>query len=155
MVEQEYLEDGTPGIRFETIYGNERVQLVFGSTEGELWRELFGFDENGIWNSENLVFETYETIEYKGNTLQPGTTSFTYDYYDYEKVRNEERSELELISIAPRTYYNFIVIWIDEENGVVFRMSTDTGERYEDDLYSGVSEETLIEYAKQLIDMNS
>lgn len=155
--EQLYDPDGTPGLTITAHRLDERIFLDFGSTEGELWRELFHFDENAVWHTDDLIPDTYSIIEYNGKNLQTGITSYTYDYHWYDHVYNEETQhwESKLISVEPRTYYSFIVTWVDEECGVVFKLSTDYGERYEDDLFSGVSEETLIEYAKQLIDLNS
>lgn len=117
-------------------FATESVTLVFGTTENELWRELFHFDENGNWTRKNLVEQ--ETMEYRGRTLHLGTTAYDYTY---EGVKT--------------TYTDYFITWVDEEHDVAFRLGTTLTDFREEYSMTGVSEETLLEYAKQIIDMNS
>lgn len=101
------------------------LDVSFGTTENELWRYYFQFDENGIWTACQVP-ESYQVVEYKGITLQIGDTYF------YDSVKNCTR-------------YTRWVHWVDEEKQMVFSVN-DTD--YTDP-------DRVVECAKQIIDLNS
>lgn len=87
-------------IKSESRWTESVLELDFGTTENELWRYYFKFDENDIWTACNVP-GSYETVEYKGITIQVGTVASQY---------NETR-------LVRRAY------WIDEEMQVIFGLS--------------------------------
>ena len=106
-------------------YSTEDFKLSFGTTENELWRYYFQFDENDIWTGWEVP-GSYDTIEYKGITLQIGDTT----YY----------SALEDRDVCTRWVH-----WIDEERHVAFSVS-------EKDY---LDPDRVVECAKLIIDLNS
>ena len=109
----------------ETYARSDELSLNFGTTENELWRYYFQFDENGFWTACEVP-ESYETIEYRGITLQVGDTV----YYD---------------SYRECDIYTRWVHWVDEEKQIVVSISeTD----YTDP-------ERVVKCAKEIIDLNS
>lgn len=123
---QETMEITLPdGSTTSYTYDTEHFGLGFGTTENEVWRYYFQFDENGVWNGWEVA-ESYEVIEYKGFTLQIGDTT------SYNKIED-------------RDVYTRWVHWVDEEREVCVSLS----ERdYEDP-------NRVVECAKRIIDMNS
>lgn len=111
-------------LRSENTWTETDLRLHFGTTENELWRYYFQFDENGVWTNCEVP-ESYEVIEYKGITLQVGDTFFYDDYLGCNR-------------------YTRWVHWVDEEKRVVFALSEID---YEDP-------NRVVECAKQIIDMN-
>lgn len=105
-------------------YDTEQFLLSFGTTENEIWRYYFQFDENGVWAGCEVP-ESYEVIEYKGITLQIGdTTSYN--------------------NIEGRAVYTRWVHWVDEERKMAFSLNESD---YEDS-------NRVVECAKALIDLN-
>ncbi len=96
--------------------------LSFGTTENPLWRYYFVFDENDRWTAG----ETVELLEYRGYTLQVGSTSF---YDDSQGIT--------------RTIW--WVHWLDGERQVAFSLNESDVE----------TPDRLVECAKQIIDMNA
>ena len=87
-------DEGTTGY---TIFDN--VYFQFGSTENELWRDIFPFNDDGIWCHEELDPSTYASTNYKDFQLQSGTL------------------------VRPWVRMNTI-IWIDRELNVCFMISS-------------------------------
>lgn len=117
---RERSDDGTSAVAwFETV-----LSVSFGTTENELWRYYFQFDENDIWTGCEVP-ESYYTIEYKGLTLQIGdTTSYN--------------------ALEDRTVCTRWVHWVDEEKQVAFSISESD---YSDP-------DRVVECAKAVIDLN-
>lgn len=109
----------------ESTWTETDMSLHFGTTENELWRYYFQFDEKGVW-TDCEVPESYEVIEYKGITLQVGDTFF------YDSMMGCNR-------------YTRWVHWVDEEKQVVFSLSESD---YTDP-------KRVVECAKAIIDLNS
>ncbi len=85
-------------IPYHVSYGADReLSLVFGTTENELWRYHFEFDEAGNWTAWD---SDYTVLEYRGQQLQLGTTSF------YDEALDTER-------------HTRWVTWVDAERKVV------------------------------------
>ena len=106
-------------------YDKDVFGLNFGTTKNELWRYFFGIDENGKWTAWNVP-GSYQTIEYKGITLQVGDTVWHYES-------------------DGRTVYTRWVHWVDEERKVAFSLNeTD----YTDP-------NRVVACAKAIIDLNS
>lgn len=97
-VEVETYPDGS--LSGESRWMETDLELDFGTTKNELWRYYFKFDENDIWTGCNVP-GSYETLEYRGITIQVGNVASQY---------SETR-------LARRAY------WIDEEKQVVFGIS--------------------------------
>lgn len=118
--------DGSP----YTLHTVENlVSLGFGSTDDPLWRRQFGFDENDAWIGANITIPTMKssTMESQSTLEYKGQTLYVATYlYDDEPVPSQR------------------VYWVDHTRSVVFRLITD-----------GDTPETVIEYAKQFIDLNS
>ncbi len=106
----------------DTVYMQEVLGLSFGTTENPLWRYYFQFDENDRWTAG----ENVELLEYKGNTLQIGTTSF------YDESQGTTRT----------TWW---VYWLDGTRHVVFSLNETDAE----------NPDRLVECAKQIIDINA
>jgi hypothetical protein len=101
------------------------LDVSFGTTENELWRYYFQFDENGEWTACQVP-ASYQIVEYKGITLQIGDTFF------YDSVKNCTR-------------YTRWAHWVDEEHQVVISVN--------DTDYTDPNR--VVECAKQIIDLNS
>ena len=71
-VETETYPDGN--LSSETRWTQSVLELDFGTTENELWRHYFEFDENDSWTGWNVP-GSYETVEYKGIAIQVGTVA--------------------------------------------------------------------------------
>ena len=85
------------GTTVHTVMDN--VYFQFGSTENELWRDIFPFTDDGIWCDEKLSPETYASESYKSTTLHSG-------------ILTNNGSKLNK------------VIWIDETLQVCFMISS-------------------------------
>ena len=96
-VEVETHPDGS--LASETYWKETKLELDFGTTQNELWRYYFKFDENGCWTGWN-VSESYETLEYRGITIHVGTSISKYD--ETRQIR--------------------WALWIDEEKQVIFSL---------------------------------
>lgn len=111
----------------ETYIRSEELSLFLGTTANDLWRYYFEVDESGIWTVCDIP-ESYETLEYKGITLQVGDTSF------YDTNLKGERY----------IRYTHWVHWVDEEKQMAFSIAeTD----YADP-------NRVVECAKEIIDLN-
>lgn len=77
----------------------DHIYLQFGSTENELWRDIFPFTDDGIWCDDELDPETYASETYNGVLLQSGAI------------------------VRPWTRLNE-VIWVDESLKVCFMLSS-------------------------------
>lgn len=97
-VELETYPDGS--LASETRWTETDLELDFGTTKNELWRYYFGFDEKNVWTAWNVP-GSYETVEYKGITIQVGTSISKYD----------------------ETRQTRWALWIDEEKQVIFGLS--------------------------------
>ena len=122
---QETMEITLPdGSTTSYTYDTEHFALGFGTTENELWRYYFQFDEDGVWTGWEVP-ESYEVIEYKGFSLQIGETT------SYNEIEGRE-------------VFTRWVHWVDEEREVCLSLS----ERdYEDP-------NRVVECAKAIIDLN-
>lgn len=123
--------NGSSKITWET---QNPYELDVGSTKNELWKYTFCFTDEGIWERSDILPDTYRTEEYNGITLYCGTK-----VYYYEPSLGLDHTS--------RTYY--YAAWVDEAHQTVFVLSTDV---YDTD--SIVPPTELLEYAKQIIDMN-
>lgn len=121
-MEEPYIsEDGHEGTR----HWKEGANVTYGSTDDEIWRRQFGYDENNVYVASNstlagLPVEEITSFEYEGFTVYVGR-----------------------ITVSTRELPLWRVTWVDAENGVVF---------YIDEYYE--TPDTLIEYAKEIIDLN-
>lgn len=97
-VETETHPDG--GLYSESRWTESVLELDFGTTKNPIWRYYFQFDAQDAWTGWNVP-DSYETVEYKGFTIQVGTVASQY---------NENR-------LVRRAY------WIDAEKQVVFGLS--------------------------------
>ena len=120
--EEPYISpDGTEGTR----HWREGTSVFYGSTDDEVWRRQFGFNEANEFTGSNhtgswLCVGTIESTEYLGFTLYMcQIASDDLDFVNYE------------------------ITWVDEGNGVVFSIDS----QWE-------SPDTLFEYAKAIIDLN-
>lgn len=116
------LEDGSHSV---AVWEDADVDLTFGSTDNEVWRRQFSFDENDVWtgNSKYLDFIDSYSLEYNGFTLYVGTCRFDNDFYG-------------LLS-----FYCQFVSWVDHDRNTVFQISA------RDD-----TPDFAIQCAKELID---
>lgn len=119
------IRETSPDGKSELRYNQDIFGLNFGTTKNELWRYFYGIDENGKWTSWNVP-GSYQSLEYKGITLQVGDTVWHYES-------------------DGRTVYTRWVHWVDEEREVAFSLNeTD----YTDP-------NRVVACAKAIIDLNS
>lgn len=122
-MEESYVSpDGIQGTR----HWREGADVTYGSTEDEIWRRQFGYDENDVFIGSN----------------------YTTGQVDTEGIASQEYAE-QTIYVGKVLYDTldlpiWVVTWVDNANGVVFSLD---GEFETPD--------TLIEYAKQIIDLNT
>lgn len=121
MTEPYISEDGHEG----TLHWREGADLIYGSTDDEIWRRQFGYDENNVfvagnWTLANHPVEEITSFEHEGITVYVAKIGITF-----------------------KDKPMWDVSWVDEANGVVFSIE----EYYE-------TPDILIEYAKQIIDLN-
>lgn len=127
---------GTPSYLWHGIYysmgGSMELSesapfsLFIGSTEDELYKYVFYFDDNDIWNSEYLVPGTYHSEIYNGILLQSGVTNYEQKSSDYE------------------------IIWIDYTHKAVFTIHYSI----DDEQNLNYIKDQAINYAKNIIDSN-
>ena len=122
VTETETYADGSRSGATVTVKG---LNVDFGTTENDLWRYYFGFDEEGNWTAYEVP-DSYCTFEYKGITLQVGDTFFYDDYLGCDR-------------------YTRWVHWVDEELQTAVSISESD---YTDP-------DRVVECAKYIIDMNS
>jgi len=127
-------QDNWSGSRKITWETQNPYELDVGSTKNELWKYTFCFTEEGIWERSDILPETYRTEEHNGITVYSGTK-----VHYYEPV----------IGLDHTSRTNYYVAWVDEAHQTVFVLSTEV---YDTD--SIVPPPELLEYAKQIIDMN-
>lgn len=96
-VEVETHPDGS--LYSESRWTETDLELDFGTTKNELWRYYFKFDENNVWTAWNVP-GSYDTVEYKGITIQVGTS-------------------ISKCNAATQTRW---ALWIDGEKQVVFSL---------------------------------
>ena len=94
-VEVETYPDGN--LSGESRWTETDLELDFGTTKNELWRYYFDVDENDVWTAWNVP-GSYERVEYKGITIQVGTSISKYNAA--RQIR--------------------WALWIDEDKQVVF-----------------------------------
>lgn len=108
-----------------TLHRKEGVELIYGSTENDIWRRQFGYDTQNVFDAGNSILSGHQVeeitaLEYEGFTVYTGKISIWY---------------------SGDTWWN--VTWVDETNGVVFSL---------DCVFD--TPDVLIEYAKEIIDLN-
>ena len=113
--------DGSEG----TMHWNEGASLQYGSTEDEIWRRQFGFDERDVYVATDYTLANHTVaeitfLEYEGFTIYVAQIELTF-----------------------RELPKHVVTWVDRKNGVVFSL---------DGYFE--SPDSLIEYARQIIDLN-
>lgn len=113
--------DGMEGTR----HWREGTTVFYGSTDDEIWRRQFGYDENNVFVASNhsaswYLISTIIPMEYEGFTLYMC------------QITSEELD-----------FVNWEITWVDEGNGAVFSVDS----QWE-------SPEILLEYAQQIIDLN-
>lgn len=122
-MEEPYMtDDGHEGTR----HWREGAELIYGSTENDIWRRQFGYDEQNIFFGGNSLLANHQveeitSLEYEGFTVYTGKITASYS--------------------RSTSWWN--VTWVDEGKGVVF--SFDSGLDTPDQ---------LIEFAKEIIDLN-
>ncbi len=78
-----------------------RITLSFGSTENELWKYVFGADDDGSWNTDDN-YNNVTTFELEETTLQ----------LSEKKLYSPDGDELSVI--------DYTVRWVDFSNNAVF-----------------------------------
>ena len=121
MAEPYITEDGREGTR----HWREGADLIYGSTEDEIWRRQFSFDENDAFTFRNSD-ETWLTPGEITSFVHEGITVYVGD-----------------VTLDTLDLPLWKVTWVDEENNVAFCVQ---GEFETPD--------TLIGYAKEIIDLN-
>lgn len=97
-------EDGT---HCTAHWTDNQIRLSFGSTNQEVWRRQFGFDERNVW----VGFETSAPpestflLEYNGYTLY-GSTFYDGENFFYGLVSD----------------YRQYIHWVDEDHNTVFAL---------------------------------
>lgn len=99
--------------------------MTYGPTDDEIWRRQFGYDEENVFVAGNWTLANHPVEK---------ITSFAYEGIIVYVVK---------IGITFRDNPMWDVTWMDEANGVVFSIE----EYYE-------TPDTLIEYAKEIINLN-
>lgn len=124
-MEESYISaDGIEGTR----HWREGAEVLYGSTDDEVWRRQFGFDENDVYLASNRTLANQTLVgisaqEYEGITLYVG--------------------QIDLPSYANPSRTQWVVTWVDYKNGVVFSVSGDAE-----------TPDTLIGFAQEIIDLN-
>lgn len=75
------------------------IYFQFGSTQNELWRDIFPFTDEGVWCDDELDPDTYASQLYSGFLIQYGTLS------------------------SPRTSLEKVA-WIDDKLDICFTLSS-------------------------------
>ena len=108
-----------------TMHWKEGADVTYGPTDDEIWRRQFGYDENNVFVAGNWTLANHPVEE---------ITSFEYEGITVYVAK---------IGITFKEKPMWDVTWVDENNGVVFSI---------DEYYD--NPDTLIDYAKQIIDLN-
>lgn len=108
-----------------TGHWREGAGVTYGPTDDEIWRRQFGYDENNVFVAGNWTLANHPVEE--------------ITFFEYEGIT----VYVAKIGITFKEKPMWDVTWVDEANGVVFSID----EYYE-------TPDTLIEYAKQIIDLN-
>lgn len=106
--------------------------LYVGSTENDLYKYVFYFDDNDTWHSEYLLPGTYHSEVYNGILLQSGITK-----YERQNFENLDNSIYE-------------IIWIDYTHNAVFNMHF----YIDDEQNLEYIKKQITNYAKKIIDSN-
>lgn len=108
-----------------TAHTLDGAGLTYGPTDDEIWRRQFGYDENDLFVASNWTLANHPVVEITSLEYE-GTTIYV--------------AQIDLsIYLQP----NWDVTWVDYENGVVFSLEGDAQ-----------TPDTLIGYAKEIIDLN-
>ncbi len=115
------MPDGTES----TLHTSVGVEVGYGSTDDNIWRRQFGFDEKDVYTAGDYTLANHPVVEitsleYQGFTIYVGQIGITFQ-------------ELPL----------WVVTWVDHNNGVVFSL---------DGYYE--TPDAMIGYAKEIIDLN-
>ena len=108
-----------------TRHWREGASVLFGSTDDKIWRRQFGFDENNAFTASNHT-ESWLHVD----TI----TSMEYEGFIIYTCK---------ITSDDLDFVNWKITWVDVGNGVAFSLDS----QWE-------APETLIEYAKEIIDLN-
>lgn len=108
-----------------THHWSEGADVTYGPTDNEIWRRQFGYDENNAFVATNWTLADHPVEE---------ISSLEYEGITVYVAK---------IGIMFREKPMWDVTWVDVENGVVFSID----EYYE-------NPDTLIAYAKEIIDLN-
>ena len=108
-----------------THHWSEGADVTYGSTDDEIWRRQFGYDADNVFEATNWTLANHPVEE---------ITAFEYEGTTVYVAK---------IGITFKEKPMWDVTWVDEAQGVVFSI----GEYYE-------SPDTLIGYAKEIIDLN-
>lgn len=133
-VVREYYSDEPDSGFSESSVVYDKYSLSFGNTENELFKYVFSLDETGARILEKALPGSYYTEEYNGITLQIVTD-----------VQYDRDNESEVFA------YHHRIIWIDEENHAVFCLHKLF---YADEKAADQMPEEMIDFAKEIIDMN-
>lgn len=133
-VVREYNSDDPNSGYSESSVVYDEYSISFGSTDHELFRYVFGLDENNVRILDNAVPYSYQTEEYLGITMQIVT-----EVYDSNNG-NETFA------------YHHRVIWVDTNQHAVFVLhKCSYAEEFAADQMPG----EMIEFAKSIIEMNN
>lgn len=119
--EPSILPDGTES----TFHWQEGASVQYGSTEDEIWRRQFGFDENNVYVATDYILANHPVVE---------ITSLEYEGFTIYVAQT---------GIIFRELPKRVVTWVDYNNGVVFSI---------DGYFE--APDTLIGYAQEIIDLN-
>lgn len=108
-----------------TFHWREGAEITYGSTDDEIWRRQFGYDADNVFAATNWTLANHPVEE---------ITAFAYEGITVYVAK---------IGITFREKPMWDVTWVDEAKGVVFSIE----EYYE-------TPDTLIGYAKEIIDLN-
>ena len=133
-VVRKYTSDEPDSSFSESSVVYDEYSISFGSTENELYKYVFSLDESGTRILENALPGSYRTEEYNGITMQI-VTDVHYDSENGSKI----------------FAYHHRVIWVDANNHAVFSLH----KRFYAEEAADQLPAEMIEFAKEIIDMNS
>ncbi|MBR3840823.1 MAG: hypothetical protein IKM20_06780, partial [Erysipelotrichales bacterium] len=125
-------ETGTGYSEYSVVY--DKYQILFGSTENELYKYVFHLDENDTYILDNDPLNQYLTEMYRDINLQITTEVF----YDFENNN-------EIVS------YSHEIFWVDDANKAVILIRKPVDVSVTDDIEFPTE---MIEFAKEIIDLN-
>ena len=111
----------------DMCYMKKGADLTYGPTDNEIWRRQFGFDENDVYIAGNYALADYEVLEITSQDYE-GITIYT---------------ALIDTTFPNQDWLAWSVTWVDHDNGIVFSL---------DGWYDAPDD--LVEYAKEIIDLN-